>query len=269
MCASRNHTRKVPSVQNALDIFKGEWTSKLPGEYAELRAGDDTTLFNDPRITWAMEMLGGVKGLKILELGPLEGGHTYMLEKNGASEIVSIEANVRAYLRCLITKEILGLQRAKFLCGDFLEYLRQMPDWFDFCIASGVLYHLQNPAELISLIARVSNKALIWTHYYEPSLISKNPDLLNRFSGSQQQQYGGFSYTANIYQYKAERETPGFCGGGLDFSHWMSRQEILDCLQYFGWEDLEINLEDPNHPNGPAFTILATNSKTKVQANGN
>lgn len=267
MCASKKYEWEHPSAQNALDIFKGEWTSKLPGEYAELHAGD-LTLFHDPRITWGMEMLGGVKGLKILELGPLEGGHTYMLEMNGASEIVSIEANVRAYLRCLITKEILGLRRAKFLCGDFLEYLRQTPDWFDLCMASGVLYHLQNPAELISLMSAVSKKVLIWTHYYEASLISKNSDVVNRFSGSQQIQYGGFSYTANIYRYKAEREMPGFCGGGMNFSHWMSRQDILDCLRYFKWENLEINFEDPNHPNGPAFMIFATNSKTIVQTNG-
>jgi len=267
MCASKNYAWKHPSIQNALDIFKGEWTSKLPGEYAELRAGDDSTLFNDPRITWGLEMLGGVRGLKILELGPLEGGHTYMLEINGAAEIVSIEANIHAYLRCLVVKEILGLQRARFLCGDFLEYMRNTSNWFDLCIACGVLYHLQNPAELISLMSKVSNKALIWTHYYDASIFSKNSVLANRFSGSQKQQYGGFSYTANIYQYKAEREIPGFCGGGMEFSHWMTRQDILDCLRYFGWEDLEIYLEDPHHPNGPAFTILATNSKPRVQSN--
>ena len=75
MTVSKKYVWKYPSDQNALDIFKGEWTSKLPGSYADLHAGD-LTLFHDPRVTWAMERLGGVRGLKILELGPLEGGHS-------------------------------------------------------------------------------------------------------------------------------------------------------------------------------------------------
>jgi hypothetical protein len=63
----------------------------------------------------------GVRGrlddMSLLELGPLEGAHTYQLEKLGAKSILAIEANVEAFLKCLITKEITGLQVAKFMLG--------------------------------------------------------------------------------------------------------------------------------------------------------
>ena len=62
-------------------------------------------------------------GFRILELGPLEGAHTYQLEKLGAAEIVAIEANKEAFLKCLIIKELAQLERARFLLGDFVTYL--------------------------------------------------------------------------------------------------------------------------------------------------
>ncbi|WP_228042676.1 MULTISPECIES: hypothetical protein [unclassified Tychonema] len=78
------YVKSAPSVQNALDIFQGEWASKLPGDLSLLNAGQ-SGLFDDARITWAVEQLGEIKGKNILELGPLEAGHTYMLEITGSS----------------------------------------------------------------------------------------------------------------------------------------------------------------------------------------
>jgi predicted RNA methylase len=113
----------APSPQNALDIFKDEWSSKLPAYLYELESGS-VPLFSDARIEWVVNQLGSFEHKTVLELGPLEGGHTYMLERFGAASITSIEANTRAYLKCLIVKEVLGLNRVKFLCGDFIEFLR-------------------------------------------------------------------------------------------------------------------------------------------------
>jgi hypothetical protein len=49
-----------PSVQNALDIFQGEWASLFPGDLASLKAGS-IPLFEDLRVLWADRELGGVK----------------------------------------------------------------------------------------------------------------------------------------------------------------------------------------------------------------
>jgi hypothetical protein len=109
-----------PSDQKALDIFKGEWSSQLPGACKELKAGT-VPLFEDARMVWAAEQLGGFSGQRVIELGPLEAGHTYMLESLGAESILAVEANKRAFLKCLIVKEILRLNRSRFVLGDFVS----------------------------------------------------------------------------------------------------------------------------------------------------
>jgi hypothetical protein len=246
----------APSPQNALDIFKGEWSSRLPGDWGSLRAGA-ATLFEDGRITWAADQLGGFAGKKVLELGPLEGGHSCMLERMGAAEVVAIEANTRAYLKCLIVKEVLGLKRVRFLCGDFVEHLRADAATFDACLASGVLYHMRNPVELLALLAEKSDRLLLWTHYYEAAAVARNPLLVPRFSTGRPAEHGGFRHTLYRYDYLSSLEWMGFCGGGSESSHWLSRADILACLRHFGFSDLRITLDEPDNPRGPSFCVAA------------
>ncbi len=251
------YVRTRPNPQNAIDIFAGEWSSKLPGEFAALRAGS-SDLFDDARITWLDEVVGGVKGKAVLELGPLEGGHTYMLERLGAASILGIEANKRAFLRCLITKELLRTERARFECGDFLEYLRLPGPSFDIVLASGVLYHMHNPAELISLIAgRCSGHVLLWTHYFDAQTIGGNPHLRHKFDGGRSATFGGFEHTLYRQHYGAALDWSGFCGGNEPESEWMSRDDLVRALEHFGFRDLRIAFDSSSHPNGPALAIVA------------
>ncbi|UYU17603.1 MULTISPECIES: class I SAM-dependent methyltransferase [Methanoculleus] len=252
------YVKSTPRPQNAIDIFKGEWTSKLPTPYEDLEVGS-TQLFEDPRISWAVEQFGGVNNKSILELGPLEGGHTYMLEHLGAESILSIEGNTRAYLKCLIIKEILGLKRAQFMCGDFIEYLRNADTKFDVAIASGVLYHMRNPVELIAMLSKVSDEMFIWTHYYDQEIISQNSLIpANKFGNCTISEYGGFKHELHRYEYDAALDWTGFCGGSDLFSNWMTREDILACVEHFGFSDIRINFDHPQHPNGPAFALSAT-----------
>ncbi|HVB66174.1 MAG TPA: class I SAM-dependent methyltransferase [Candidatus Acidoferrales bacterium] len=247
-----------PSEQNALDIFQNEWSSKFPPESGNLQAGS-SPLFQDPKVIWAITEMGGVENKKVLELGPLEGGHTYILEKHGASSILAIEANSRAYLKCLITKEILDLKRSKFLCGNFLEYLRTTNEKFDLCLATGVLYHQINPVELIYLISKVSDRIYMWTHYYDYEPICRNKNnILQKFPSSSKSEYQGFEHTLYRYEYQTALNWQGFSGGTMEYSHWLSRDDILTCLKTFGFEKIRINFEQPDHQNGPCFSLACS-----------
>lgn len=247
-----------PSPQNALDIFKGDWSSCLPAPFANLQAGH-IALFEDPRINWAISKLGDVVGRCALELGPLEGAHTYMIERAGFGSVLAIEANTRAYLKCLIVKEILGLQRSRFLCGDFVSYLRGAPPRVDVVFASGVLYHMLNPAELIGLISRITDHVFIWTHYYDPDVILPNPKLSHKFSDVVQSEYQNFHHRLYRQEYEAEvLAWGGFCGGSRPHSHCMRRDEIIACLQHFGLQTIQTAFEAPDHPNGPSFALAAS-----------
>ncbi|MBW4446672.1 MAG: class I SAM-dependent methyltransferase [Spirirestis rafaelensis WJT71-NPBG6] len=246
----------TPSIQNALNIFKEEWTSKLPGDLASLQAGQ-LPLFEDSRIEWAVKQLGGVEGKRILELGPLEAAHTYMLEQMGAASITSVESNTRAYLKCLIIKEVMQLKHAHFLCGDFVEYLRSNPGKFDICFACGVLYHMANPAELISLIAKVSDQVFLWTHYYDHEIISRQPNHAHRFPNSISAEHDGFKHTLYRQEYSTALNSMSFCGGSNKFSYWMSREDILASLRHVGLSDIQVYFDKSDHPAGPDIALTA------------
>ena len=67
------HADHAPNPQATANIFAGEWISELPG----LTSGA-ARLFTDENVTWAHEKLN-FAGKRVLEFGPLEGAHTYMI----------------------------------------------------------------------------------------------------------------------------------------------------------------------------------------------
>ena len=246
----------APSAQNALDIFEGEWYTSLPGDYHNLRAGP-IDLFDDPRLMWGLSQIGDLTGKHVLELGPLEGAHTYMLEQAGCESVTAIEGNPRAYLKCLVLKEVLDLQRSHFLCGDFVEYLRATPPKVDFIVASGVLYHMTNPVQLIELISHVTDCVFMWTHYYDETAVAKKPHIRRKLVGQHSTAYGGFRHVLHRYEYWGSFGLKRFIGGPNPHSFWMEREAILDCLRYFGFQSIATHFDEVGHPDGPALALFA------------
>jgi uncharacterized protein DUF1698 len=241
----------MPAAQNAFDIFQGEWSSKVPG------FGTGTaSLFSDHRIEWLEQQCGGFTGKRILELGPLEAGHTYMMASRGALHITSIEANTRAFLKCLIVKEALGIE-ADFILGDFRRYLMGCSARFDFVLASGVLYHMTEPIELLEDLARVTDSLGLWTHYFDLDVIAAKPHLQQKFDAAPQlRQFKGRTIAVHPQHYQAALSWKGFCGGSAPASCWMAKEDIVAVLTELGFV-VEIGHEVADHPNGPCVLLFA------------
>jgi protein-L-isoaspartate O-methyltransferase len=251
------YVTSVPSEQNALDLFQGEWSSLFPPPLSHLRAGQ-IPLFQDSRIAWMIQSLGGVEGFRVLELGPLEGGHSYMLDRAGAAAVTSVEANPRAFMKCLTAKELLGMPKVSFRLGDFREFLGSTEENWDLCVASGVLYHMLDPVELLKSLAQRSDRIFLWTHYYDEAVIQSTPYLSHRFGKSITGKSGSFSYTLHRLNYLEALESKAFTGGSAQYSHWLPRADIFGALEHFGFKNFLTNDEKPDHPHGPSFSILAT-----------
>ncbi len=245
-----------PSGQNALDLFDGEWSSKMPTSSQFITRPGTVALFEDARIVWAEDKLGKFEDKDILELGPLEGGHTYMMHERGARSIMSIEANSRAFLKCLCIKQLFALSRANFLLGDFMAFLRKRIRKFDVLVASGVLYHMQAPMDFLELICTASDRLFIWTHYYDERHVATNKAIAKKFGRSHVGDHKGFAYVAAQQSYQAALDWAGFCGGPETNSTWLSRGSILGFLEARGFQ-VSVNFEQIDHPNGPAFAICA------------
>ena len=251
------YVKTIPEKQTILDIFSNEWSSAMPTGSQLTTTPGSIPLFEDSRIEWARQTLGGFDDLNILELGPLEGGHSYMLEKFGSKSIVAIEANTRAFLKCLCIKQIFDLQKVEFRLGDFMAYLDNSSQQFDVIIASGVLYHMLEPIRLIELISKTAPKVFFWTHYYDAAIIRDNPILEHKFSDPVEAEHGGYQYQMATLSYKDALDWAGFCGGPKPTTHWLTRESILGALSHFGFSQVEISFDTPDHINGPAFGVCA------------
>ncbi len=240
-----------PSREAAFRIFDGQWSCSVPG-YG-LGA---VPQFDDDSIRWLEQQCGGFKGKRILELGSLEGGHTYMLSQAGAASITSIEANTNAFLKCLIVQNALKF-KADFMLGDFRPYLDTCTDTYDLLLASGVLYHMREPVKLLQDMAKVSGSIYIWTHYYDPGVILKREDLKMKFDREPRVQHFGSREVVSYKQsYLNALQWRGFCGGSAPTSYWMTKESILGVLSDLG---LQVAIgRDFQHPNGPVLLLFAS-----------
>ena len=250
------HVRTAPSAQNALDIFEGEWAGMMPPE-SGLRAGSVARLYDDIRMHSTRQVFDGFDGKSILEIGPLEGGHTHALCRMGARLVTAVESNPRAYLKCLIIKEVFGLTAARFLLGDAVEYLRHCRESFDVCIASGILYHLRNPVEFLDLIAPRSDRLFLWTHYYDLDALERLGHEARRFRKRRVTLTARGEDFTGVQQSYAETGHPCFLGGTHDYSVWMPLPEIERVLRHLGFPDIRYGHQEPDHPLGPATGIWA------------
>jgi hypothetical protein len=247
------YTSAAPSAQQAVDTFAGEWYSRLPDELG-VSAGP-SPLFDDARMKWLIDAVGGMEGLRVLELGPLEGGHTWMMHNAGAT-IDAIEANSRAFLKCLVVKELLGLERVRFLRGDCIAFLESGPEPYDLVVASGVLYHMRDPLRLLDLLAGAGDRLMLWTHYYEGDHIPEEQRRQFTAAPIEVTAATGRRCVLHPRHYVEALDSPSFCGGPAETANWMEREDILGHLGDLGFDQIEVEF-DEYHGNGPCFCVLA------------
>lgn len=238
-----SYEESFPSQQNAVDLIPG-WSTAFPTEFA-LKAGN-LPLFADARIHWAIEQFGDLKGSRVLELGPLEAAHTTMLNAAGA-HVEAIEANKLAYLKCLISKEVYQLSNTRFYLGDFVQWLEKTDTTYDLIIASGVLYHMRDPLRLLQAMVKRTRTIYLWTVCIENDELQ--PTKIETING----------VPARLYarHYGPGKENQSFCGGMVDRPYWMHRNDILAVLKSFGFSNITIAHEEPEHLHGPCFSIFA------------
>jgi hypothetical protein len=255
LSARRALVQTGPSAQHAVDAVPDSWASRLPAPLQDVRAGE-AKLFEDDRIAWGLRNLGGVSDLSVLELGPLEAAHSYMAQQAGARRVTAVEANTNAFLKCLVVKELLGLDRCSFLCGDVLDYMAATDEVFDLCIACGILYHSTEPVRMLELISRCSTRLLMWTHVYDP-VARERKHLERRLGSATEVVHDGYRHVVHRHTYGLDRKLAGFCGGTSPYSNWMPRDELIRALEHFGWRDITIGFDEPRHQNGPAIALTA------------
>jgi len=234
---------EFPKHQNAVNLFDN-WTCQLPMD--AVKSGG-TRLFSpeaDPRPRYVSDVFGDISQFNILDLGSFEGAHSYQLCLMGAKSVLGIEARPSSYLKSLIAKEITGIT-AKFLLGDFVQYLQGTKLTYDLIFASGVLYHMRDPIKFIQLVSERTDRAFFWTHYVteEESAI---------WTDSFMHQGHQRKYHRYYYPERADR---GYAGVH-PYCCRLTKTDILCALKTFGFDGVRIMLDEPGHPGGAAFSLV-------------
>lgn len=240
---------RAPSNQTITDIFQGAWATNLDAHCGVTNTGVNL-LLDDVRITMAASSLGKAgrfDGCKILELGPLEGAHSYQLERLGASSVIAVEANTDAFLKCLLMKEMLQL-KTRFLCGDVLAYLQGANESFDVVFCCGILYHMADPLELIKQICVHSRRCFVWTHYFDPDSPLREGARIARRA-----EKNGFTATYHERPYPSMDEKL-FLGGNQMQTAWMTQEDIIRAFAHFGLSSATVIADQRESPNGSHFS---------------
>lgn len=240
---------RAPSNQTITDIFAGAWATNLDTHCGVSGTGTNM-LLEDGRISMAAASLGKggrFDGYKVLELGPLEGAHSYQLEQLGAHPVIAVEANTDAFLKCLILKEMLQL-KTRFLCGDVLAYLRDANEAFDMVFCCGILYHMSDPLELIKQVCIHSKRCFVWTHYFDLESPLREGARIARIA-----EKNGFTTTYYERPYPTMDEKL-FLGGNQMQTAWMTQQEIIRAFAHFGLSAATIMSDQREALNGANFS---------------
>lgn len=250
---------KKASNQNAIDLASRNWITNF--SKLGLNGTGGAGLYPDLRIDWLVEHYGALTGKSILELGSLEGAHSLRLAELGSSKITAVEANEAHFLKSLIISNALELRNVQFMLGDFQSYMNETSDQYDLVFASGILYHLTNPAELIASASKVSDSIFLWTVLYDDESIPNGHK--NLISGKVPLVAEGFQYQGYKHHYRAidpkkAKKDKNFSGGLDSYAIWLEHDELIRILKHFGYSKITEKHVRDNPRHGGNVQLLAT-----------
>ena len=164
---------KDPELKERL--ARQEWTAhniRLTNKIST-RPGEPDFLATDMRLRAISRTLDfcydkQLEGLRVADLGCLEGGFSLALAQRGA-EVLGIEVRERNVEKCLLLKEHFGLGNLNFVMDDVKNFTVGKYGKFDVILALGILYHLDRPVQWLRQISNATSCLLfIETHYAPP-----------------------------------------------------------------------------------------------------
>ena len=199
--------------------------------------GGDYQVASDRRVQQFLERFPKVRN--ILELGSLEGGHTFLIARHeGIERVLAIEARAANIERAKFIGSLLGVSNVEFKQAN-LEQLQLMSlGYFDAIFCCGLLYHLPEPWKLISQAPLVAPSLFVWTVY------ANENEATIEIDGLRGREYieGGLNEPLSGLSPK---------------SIWLTLPSLVELLKRSGYGNVEV-LEKQQNPNGPAVSLAAS-----------
>jgi SAM-dependent methyltransferase len=209
--------------------------------------GGNFDALNDARLAQFFEIFPNVES--VIELGSLEGGHSFALAQNpSVKRVLAIEGREKNIAKAKLVQKILGDKKVEFVEGDIEKLDFEKFGQFDAVFCSGLLYHLPKPWELIPKLARLSPNIFIWTQISEEAKAKK---MRSGWRGKFYREGGLFDPLSGLSKK----------------SFWLSLGSLISLLTENGYRETKIIEHDLAHPNGAAVTLAATRGKFSLVQN--
>ncbi len=218
------------------------WITKF--HIADAEYGGNFDAMKDARITQFFEIFPNIE--TVLELGSLEGGHSFALAQNPKiKRVIAIEGRESNVGKSKFIKGLLEDEKVEFVQGDIEKMDFTQFRKFDAVFCSGLLYHLPRPWELIPKLAQVSPNIFIWTQISEEAKAKK---MREGWRGKFYREGGLFDPLSGLSKK----------------SFWLSLGSLMTLLTTNGYRETKIIEHNLAHPKGHSVTLAATAGEFKL-----
>ncbi len=233
--------------QLKLRLANQEWTShnlRLSPEITTM-PGKPDFMETDTRLRSILRSLSmlyrdGFKGLRVADLGCLEGGFALALAQRGM-DVIGIEARQTNFDKLSLIKEHFDLPSLEFRRDDVKNFTRENYGSFDIVLALGILYHLDEPIKWMRQLAAATEGVLIVDSHFAPSLDAGLPLMDKRLplSPIQKLKDGDTTYEGRWFadcSADMDREAQVWSSYSNNKSFWLTKDSLCCGLVRAGFE---------------------------------
>jgi SAM-dependent methyltransferase len=225
-----------------------QWTSH------NIRLGDQLTTMPDrPDFMQTDDRLQAIRrtlraifgenlaGLKIADLGCLEGGFSLALAQEGA-QVTGIEARSLNIEKCRLLKEHFDLPNLNFVQADVKDFNVTTFGGFHVTLALGILYHLDNPLTWLQQVAHATKTLMIVDTHFAPAndtALALLDQRLSALSPLTDASFGGHAYQGRWFHEfdpESDRETNLWASYSNNRSFWLTQESLLFSLRHIGFD---------------------------------
>jgi len=123
---------------------------------------------------------GSLRGLRVLDVACNCGGFSVEAAKNGADHVLGVDITEHYIEQANFIKRALGLEQLEFT-KTAVEDLDSDANRFDVTFCFGILYHLENPLQVMKKLASMTNRVMAVDTELFPTFFTQRPLWLMNF----------------------------------------------------------------------------------------
>jgi 2-polyprenyl-3-methyl-5-hydroxy-6-metoxy-1,4-benzoquinol methylase len=225
-----------------------QWTAhniRLNSEITTIPGGPDL-IEADLRLkalfrVFSLVFNGELAGLRIADLGCLEGGYSLALAQRGA-QVVGLEARAKNLEKAQLLKDHFELPNLAFVLADVKNFSRDLFGLFDAVLALGILYHLDSPAAWLRQVSAATRKVLIVDSHFAPSdsaSLALIDPRISSLSLLEKMSHDGTAYEGRWYfEYgdSIDPEPQLWASYSNRSSFWLTKESLLLAMHHAGFD---------------------------------